>query len=91
MRAHSETWPSPGEEPPTQSFHEGDRAPERGQAVRPLHAGESLAGFVTRTDGIWTVEQTAVANGVTADARRPEGFAVKVPIRQRYTPRPPAN
>jgi hypothetical protein len=37
---------------------------------------------------VWKVDQTAVANGLTVDARLVEGFAVKVPIRrQRYTER----
>lgn len=56
---------------------------------RPVSAGESLAEVITRTGGVWKVEQTAVANGVTADARLEEGFAVKIPIRQRYTQQQP--
>ena len=70
---------------------ERDRIMEARLRPRPLHTGENLTELVTRTGGIWKVEQTAVANGVTVDARLPEGFAVKVPIRQRYTPRPPVN
>jgi predicted Zn-dependent protease len=57
---------------------------------RPARAGESLADLVTRLGGVWKVEQTAVANGVAVDAKLADGFPVKVPIRQRYTERPPA-
>jgi len=66
---------------------ERDRIVETLLRSRPLHAGESLAAFIARTGGAWKVEQTAVANGVTVDAKLEEGFAVKVPLRQRYAGR----
>jgi predicted Zn-dependent protease len=57
---------------------------------RPARGGESLGELVSRTGGVWKVERTAVANGITIDAKPAAGFAVKVPIRQRYTERPAA-
>jgi predicted Zn-dependent protease len=56
---------------------------------RPARAGESVAAFVTRTGGTWKPDQTAVANGIAANATLDDGFAMKVPIRQRYTERQP--
>lgn len=67
---------------------ERDRITEVRLRPRPARADESLADLVTRTGGVWKVEQTAVANGIAVDAKPGEGFAVKVPIRQRYTERP---
>jgi hypothetical protein len=55
--------------------------------ARPARARESLVQLISRTWGIWKVEQAAVANGLDAGATLEEGFAVKVPIRQRYTER----
>jgi hypothetical protein len=42
---------------------------------------------VARTGGTWKADQTAVANGIEAGAALQGGFAMKVPIRQRYTER----
>jgi predicted Zn-dependent protease len=67
---------------------ERDRVTEVRLRPRAARAGESLADLITRTGGVWKVEQTAVANGIAVDAKPAEGFAVKVPIRQRYTERP---
>jgi predicted Zn-dependent protease len=69
---------------------ERDRITEVRLRPRPARAGESLADLIRRTGGVWKVEQTAVANGIAADAKPAKGFAVRVPIRQRYTERPPA-
>ena len=69
---------------------ERERVMEARLRSRPLRADESLAAFVARTGSVWKVEQTAVANGVTVDAKLEDGFAVKVPIRQRYAERQPA-
>jgi predicted Zn-dependent protease len=69
---------------------ERERITEVRLRARPLRADESLAAFVARTGGVWNVEQTAVANGVTVDAKLEDGFAVKVPIRQRYAGRRPS-
>jgi predicted Zn-dependent protease len=63
---------------------ERDRMTEMRLRSRPARGGEGLAAFVTRTGGAWKLEQTAVANGITVDAKLDEGFRVKVPIRQRY-------
>jgi predicted Zn-dependent protease len=68
---------------------ERERITEVRLRARPLRADESLAAFVARNGGVWKVEQTAVANGVTVDAKLEGGFAVKVPIRQRYEGRRP--
>jgi predicted Zn-dependent protease len=69
---------------------ERERIMETRLRSRPLRAGETLAAFVARTGGVWNVDQTAVANGVAVDAKLEEGFATKVPIRQRYPGRQPA-
>ena len=69
---------------------ERERITEVRLRALPLRADESLVAFVARTGGVWKVDQTAVANGVTVDAKLEEGFAVKVPIRQRYAGRRPA-
>ena len=69
---------------------ERDRITEARLRSRVPLAGESLAQFVSRTGGIWSVEQAAVANGLAVDATMEKGFAIKVPIRQRYTERPKA-
>jgi predicted Zn-dependent protease len=47
-------------------------------------AGESLEALVERSGGTWSVEETAVANGLPPDAKLADGQRVKVPIRQRY-------
>ena len=69
---------------------ERERITEVRLRARPVRADESLATFIARTDGVWKVEQTAVANGVTVDAKLDDGFPLKVPIRQRYEGRRPA-
>jgi predicted Zn-dependent protease len=66
---------------------ERERMTEVRLRPRPARAGESIAAFVTRTGGIWKADQTAVANGIAADAGLEAGFAMKVPIRQRMTVR----
>jgi predicted Zn-dependent protease len=63
---------------------ERERMTEVRLRPRPARGGESLAALVTRTGGTWKPEQTAVANGITVDAKLDEGFPVKVSIRQRY-------
>jgi predicted Zn-dependent protease len=47
-------------------------------------ADESVADLVDRTEALWNVEQTAVANALDADAPLGEGQRIKVPIAQRY-------
>src|SRR4029450_4624798 len=64
---------------------ERERMTEVRLRPRPARAGESVAAFVSRTGGPWKVDQTAVANGIAANATLDDGFAMKVPIRQRYT------
>ncbi len=53
--------------------------------VRAARGGESLASFVERTGGTWSPEETAIANGLEADARLGQAQLLKVPISQRYT------
>jgi predicted Zn-dependent protease len=66
---------------------ERDRIMEARLRARPMRADESLAAFVARIGGVWKVDETAIANGVAGDAKLDEGFAMKVPIRQRYAGR----
>jgi predicted Zn-dependent protease len=49
-----------------------------------VRSDESLADLVDRTEALWNVEQTAVANALDADAPLGEGQRIKVPIAQRY-------
>jgi predicted Zn-dependent protease len=63
---------------------ERDRMTEMRLRPRAARGGEGLAALVTRTGGAWNLEQTAIANAITVDAKLEEGFPVKVPIRQRY-------
>jgi predicted Zn-dependent protease len=67
---------------------ERERMTEVRLRPRPARAGESVAAFVSRIGGTWKVDQTAVANGIAANATLDDGFAMKVPIRQRYTEGP---
>ena len=70
---------------------ERDRIMEARLRPRPLHTAKTLRSLSPAPAASGRSNRPAVANGVTVDARLPEGFAVKVPIRQRYTPRPPVN
>jgi len=54
--------------------------------VRPGRKGESLAAFLERTNGTWSPEEAAIANGLGDDVRLDGGQLLKVPISQRYTP-----
>jgi predicted Zn-dependent protease len=47
-------------------------------AVVPARAGETLAALADRTGNRWSVEETAVANGIAADARLAAGDLVKI-------------
>jgi predicted Zn-dependent protease len=55
--------------------------------VRQLRAGESLKAFLERTDGVWSPDQAAIANGLEGDAQLTSGELLKVPIPQHYTSR----
>ena len=55
--------------------------------VRQAHAGESLADLSRRTGNRWSLEETAIANGVPADAALSAGQSIKVAIQQPYQPR----
>ncbi len=54
--------------------------------IRQALAGESLAELSRRTGNRWSLEETAVANGVPADARLSAGQSIKVAIEQPYQP-----
>ncbi len=54
--------------------------------VRPGRKGESLEAFLERTNGTWSPEEAAIANGLGDDVRLDGGQLLKVPISQRYTP-----
>jgi len=55
--------------------------------VRQVRAGESLKAFLERTDGVWSPDQAAIANGLEGDAHLASGHLLKVPIPQHYTSR----
>jgi predicted Zn-dependent protease len=60
---------------------------ERRLRLHQARAGESLAALSRRTGNRWSLEETAVANGVPADAPLAEGHWIKVAIEQPYRSR----
>jgi predicted Zn-dependent protease len=54
--------------------------------VARAHAGETLSALSRRTGNAWSVEETAIANGITAEERldggQPVKIAVEVPFRR---------
>lgn len=56
--------------------------------IVPARGGETLDQLVKRVGGVWTPEETAVANGIRPDASLREGQLIKVPIRQPYVAPP---
>lgn len=66
---------------------ERDGIQEQRLRVVAARAGESLAALVERSAGDWTVEETAVANALAADAVLEAGQLVKVPVSERYRKR----
>jgi predicted Zn-dependent protease len=52
--------------------------------VVPAQAGESIPKLAQRTGNAWNVQETAVMNGVFADARLQEGQLVKIAVAQAY-------
>jgi predicted Zn-dependent protease len=55
--------------------------------IIPARRGESLRALLSRVDGVWHTERTAVMNGVSVGTRLDEGQLIKVPIRQPYKAR----
>jgi len=53
-------------------------------AVARARAGESLAALSRRTGNVWSVEQTAVANGLSPTAPLPAGLAVKIAVERPF-------
>ncbi len=54
--------------------------------VRQAYAGESLDELSRRTGNLWSLQETAVANGVSVDAPLSAGQSIKVAIQQPYQP-----
>ena len=59
---------------------------ERRLRVVEARAGESLAALSRRTGNAWGLEETAVANGLTVEARLAAGTPVKIAVEQPYRP-----
>ena len=53
----------------------------------PARANETLAAFNERTKNDWTLEETAVANGLEQDATLTEGQLVKIAVSSTYEPK----
>ena len=72
-------------------LHPRERASIRETRLRivPARGGETLAELSQRTGNAWNLQQTAVANGLFADARLEEGQLLKVAISQPYKAPPP--
>jgi predicted Zn-dependent protease len=66
-----------------------DRAQITEQRLRLAEAqrGETLAALSRRTANRWSVEETAVANGLQADEPLAAGRRVKIAVEQPYAPR----
>ena len=58
----------------------------RSNSHQHYREGESLSALSRRTDSAWSVEETAIANGIPAEGRlyggQPVKIAVEVPYRQ---------
>lgn len=52
--------------------------------IVPAQGGESVAQLTRRTGNAWDIQQTAVTNGVFADARFEAGQLVKIAVTQPY-------
>jgi predicted Zn-dependent protease len=52
------------------------------------HAGETLAAFSARTGNVYEVHPTAIANGLSVDARLTEGQLLKIGVRGPYSENP---
>jgi hypothetical protein len=48
--------------------------------------GESLAGLSRRTGNAWSLQETAVANGLEPEALLAEGTPVKIAVELPYRP-----
>jgi predicted Zn-dependent protease len=54
--------------------------------LAPARQGETLQGFITRTDCIWTEAEVAAANGIQTNAVLKDGQLLKIAKRERYLP-----
>ena len=59
---------------------------ERRLRVVKARRGESLAALSQRTDNAWSVEETAVANGLPVEGTLRSGQLVKIAVESRYRP-----
>jgi predicted Zn-dependent protease len=57
---------------------------ERRLRIAHAHSGETLPQLSQRTGNLWNVQETAVMNGVFANARLESGQLVKVALPERY-------
>ncbi|HSC70152.1 MAG TPA: hypothetical protein VLH58_02290, partial [Candidatus Methylomirabilis sp.] len=55
--------------------------------VATARAGERPADVARRTGSVWSADETAVANGLTADARLASGQLIKVAVPEPYRDR----
>jgi predicted Zn-dependent protease len=53
-------------------------------AVHAARSGESLGELVRRSQGAWSVEETAIANRIAPDATLAEGELLKLPVAEPY-------
>lgn len=59
---------------------------ERRLRIATARAGESLSALGERTGNAWSVEETAVMNGLEAGARLDAGARVKIAVERPYAP-----
>jgi predicted Zn-dependent protease len=67
------------------------RASIRGTRLELVEAraGETIGEICRRTDNVWSVPETVLANGVTAQHAHRGGELIKIAREYAYTPRPP--
>ncbi len=72
-------------------LREEERASIREKRLRIARAreGESLAELSERVKNAWSLQQTAVANGLNIDSRLEEGQLLKIAVENVYQPAPP--
>lgn len=56
--------------------------------IVPARAGETLVQFSKRTSNAWNIQQTAVMNGIFADAKLTEGQLLKIAVSRPYRSAP---
>ena len=60
---------------------------ERVLELATARRGETLAALSRRTRNVWSVKETAVANGLAENVRLASGQPIKIAVERRFTAR----